>query len=46
MLLFGIITEHRYAKGELSLEGDVGQVCMYELIWEKKNDVSQAGEVL
>lgn len=46
MLLFSIITEHRCAKGELSLEGDVGKVFICELIWDKKNDVSQAVELL
>lgn len=46
MLLFSIIREHRSARGELSLEGDVGEVCIYELIWDKKNDVFQAGELL
>lgn len=46
MQLFHVITEHRWAKSELSLEGDVGKVCIYELIWDKKNVVSQAGELL
>lgn len=46
MLLFSIITEHRWAKDELSLEGDAGKVCIYELIWDKKNDVSQGVKLL
>lgn len=46
MLLFSIITEHRCAKGELSLEGDVEKVYVYELIWDKQNVVSQAEELL
>lgn len=43
ILMFNIVTEHRYAESELSVEGDVGKVCIYELIWEKKNGISWAG---
>lgn len=46
MLLLSIITEHRCAKSELSLEGDAGKAWIYELIWDKKNGVCQAGELL
>lgn len=43
MLMFNTVTEHRYAKSELSLGGGVGEVCIYELIWEKNNYISWAG---